>query len=211
MSVNSRTHRAPQFEHTEQKKTNKCWNNDDFSWFFSFFPVRNVAFCHFLFPLCLRQDQECIKQIYEKITHLYDRIVKAHENVDNVLESIAIWGKEPLYQRKENNSSNSLLDIDDRVATCKNRSYEVSTSKKLIEYTMEENYRLLFDLPRLVRQKECGKNRLKKTIIRQFGRHQATDKIRRMSSLVCHARTHVTSCRLVDLLVNATGKKQMKY
>lgn len=168
-----------------------------------------VAFWYFSFSLCLRQDQKCIKQIYEKITHLYDRIVKAHENVDNVLESIAIWGKEPLYQRKENNSSNSLLDIDDRVATCKNRSYEVGTSKKLIEYTMEENYRLLFDLPRLVRQKECGKNRLKKTIIRQFGRHKATDKIRRMSSLVCHARTsHLVGLRTSEC---NRRKKQMKY
>lgn len=139
------------------------------------------------------QDHECIKEIGEKITYLFDRIVKAHENVDNVMESIAIWGNVPLYQRKDATSTNSLLDIDDRSAICKNRSYEVGTSRKLIEYTMEENYRLLFDLPRLVRQpKGCGKNRLKKTIIRQFGRHQATDKVRRMSSLVCvmHARTN---------------------
>lgn len=100
-----------------------------------------------------------------------------------------IWGNVPLYQRKEINSMDSLLDIDDRQAKCKSRSYEVGTSKKLIEYTMEENYRLLFDLPRLVRGKECGRNRLKNTIIRQFGRQQAADKVRRLSSLVCHARS----------------------
>lgn len=138
------------------------------------------------------QDHESIKQIHEKVTYLYGRIVKVHENVENVLESIMIWGNVPLYQRKDINSSDSLLDIDDRPAKCKSRSYEVGTSRKLIEYTMEENFRLLFDLPQLVRQKECGKNRLKKTIIRQFGRHQATEKIRRLSSMVCPARTHVT-------------------
>lgn len=151
------------------------------------FPFFFHSFVLSFFVCCLDgggEDRASITQIHEKITYLYDRIVKAHENVGNMLESIGIWGNVPLYQRKDSNSSNSLLDIDERIAKCKNRSYEVGTSRKLIEYTMEENYRLLFDLPRLTRHKQCGRNRLKKTIIQQFGRHHATDKIRRMSSLV---------------------------
>lgn len=152
-----------------------------------------MCFPHFIFVhFKLGLDSDRIKEIHGKMTNLYERMVKAHENVDNVLESIAIWGNVPLYQRKDVNATNSLLDIDDRATKCKNRSYEVSTSKKLIEYTMEENYRLLFDLPRLVRNKDNGKNRLRRTIMRQFGHNQATDKIRRLSSLVCDARTKLS-------------------
>lgn len=128
-------------------------------------------------------DQNCIKQIHEKVFHLYNRIKRAHGNVENVLESIIIWGKVPLYQRKEC-STNSLLDIDDRTVQCKNRTSEVNNSTKLIEYMMEENYRLLFDLPLLERKKEFGKNRFRKTIIRQFGKHQGKDKIQRTPTVV---------------------------
>lgn len=100
-----------------------------------------------------------------------------------MLESIKIWSKEPLYQRREEHS-NSLLDIDERIMKCKNRLAEVNNSKKLIEYTMEENYRLLFDLPLLEHKKEFGKDRLRNTIIRKFGKHQAKKKIERLPSLV---------------------------
>lgn len=183
--------RAHSAHKTRQTNSNIIVNSSIFSFLVARVavgPSRSVVRAYFG---C--EDQERIKEIYEKITYLYDRIVKAHENVENVLESIMIWGNVPLYQRKDINSTNSLLDIDERSVKCRNRSYEVGVSKKLIEYTMEENYRLLFDLPRLVRQPAGGgKNRLKKTIMRQFGRHQATDKIRRMSSLVGSARsTHI--------------------
>lgn len=100
-----------------------------------------------------------------------------------MLESIRIWGHLPLYQRRESNAT-SLLDIDDRSIKFKSRCIEVNNSKKLIEYTMEENYRLLFDLPLLERKKEVGKDRLRNTIMRKFGRHQAKDKIERSPSVV---------------------------
>lgn len=100
-----------------------------------------------------------------------------------MLESIRIWSKVPLYQRREGNAT-SLLDIDDRSLKCKMRCIEVNHSKKLIEYTMEENYRLLFGLPSLERKKEFGKDRLRNTIIRKFGRHHAKNKIERMPSVV---------------------------
>lgn len=63
------------------------------------------------------------------------------------------------------------------------RNEEVNNSKKLIEYTMEENYRLLFDLPLLSRKKEFGKDRLRNTIIRQFGKHQAME-LKRLPNVV---------------------------
>lgn len=100
-----------------------------------------------------------------------------------MLESIRIWGHVPLYQRRESNAT-SLLDIDDRSMKFKSRCIEVNNSKKLIEYTMEENYRLLFDLPLLERKKEFGKDRFRNTIMRKFGRHQTKDKIERSPSVV---------------------------
>lgn len=130
-------------------------------------------------------DQNCVKTIYEKLSRLHHRIIKTHENINNLLESIRIWSKVPLYQRREGNAT-SLLDIDDRSLKCKTRCVEVSNSKKLIEFTMEENYRLLFGLPSLERKKEFGKDRLRNTIIRKFGRHQAKDKFERMPSVVRH-------------------------
>lgn len=102
-----------------------------------------------------------------------------------MLESIKIWCIIPFYQRREGNSS-SLLDIDDTTLKCKKiRNDEVSNSRKLIEYTMEENYRLLYDLPSLKRKKEFGKDRLRNTIIRQFGKHQAMDTFKRLPNAVC--------------------------
>lgn len=128
-------------------------------------------------------DQNRVRTIYEKLSGLYHRIIKTHENINNMLESIRIWGKVPLYQRREGNAT-SLLDIDDRSLKYRTRCVEVNNSKKLIDYTMEENYRLLFGMPLLERKKEFGKDRLRNTIIRKFGRHQAKDKFERMPSVV---------------------------
>lgn len=108
-----------------------------------------------------------------------------------MLESIRIWGKVPLYQRREGNAT-SLLDIDDRSVKCKTRCVEVSNSIKLIEYTMEENYRLLFGFPSLERKREFGKDRLRNTIMRKFGRHQAKEKIERLPSVVSHLKIYWT-------------------
>lgn len=128
-------------------------------------------------------DRLRVQSTYEKLSRLYNRLIKSHENIDNVLESIRIWGHVPLYQRRESNSA-SLLDIDDRSMKFKTRCIEVNNSKKLIEYAMEENYRLLFDLPLFERKKEFGKDRLRNTIMRKFGRHQAKDKFERSPSVV---------------------------
>lgn len=128
-------------------------------------------------------DQNRVRTLLTKLSRLYHRIIKTHENIDSMLESIRIWGKVPLYQCREGNAT-SLVDIDDRSLKCKTRCVEVNNSKKLIEYTMEENYRLLFGMPLLERKKEFGKDRLRNTIIQKFGRHQAKDKFGRMSSVV---------------------------
>lgn len=147
---------------------------------FSLIPL----FLYWLFSFGAKfSDRYRVQAIYEKLSRLYNRIIKSHENIDNVLESIRIWGHVPLYQRRESNAT-SLLDIDDRSIKFKSRCIEVNNSKKLIEYTMEENYRLFFDLPLLERKKEFGKDRLRNTIMRKFGRHQAKDKIERSPSVV---------------------------
>lgn len=124
--------------------------------------------------------------LYETLSNLYHRIIKTHENIANMLDSIRIWGKVPLYQRREGNAT-SLLDIDERSLKCKTRCVEVNNSKKLIEYTMEENYRLLFGLQSLEKKREFGMDRLRNTIKRKFGR-QAKDKIERFPSVVRHSR-----------------------
>lgn len=153
-------------------------------WIFLFFILRIGTSFGYVYVYS-NSDQNYVKMIYEKLSRLYHRIIKTHENINNLLESIRIWGKVPLYQRREGNAT-SLLDIDDRSLKCKTRCVEVSNSKKLIEFTMEENYRLLFGLPSLERKKEFGKDRLRNTIIRKFGRHQAKDKFERMPSVVRH-------------------------
>lgn len=109
--------------------------------------------------------------MYTKISHLYNRINKTQENIRNIINSINIWGNIPLYQRNVTHSKH-LLDIDNRTDKCKLRSTEAINSKSLIQYTMEENYRLFFDFPIMQPplQLPC-KNRLKKTILRQLDRH----------------------------------------
>lgn len=128
-------------------------------------------------------DQNCVKMIYEKLSHLYNRIIKTHENINNMLDSIRIWAKVPFCKRQEGTAT-TLLDIDDRSLKCSTQCGEVNNSKKLIEYTMEENYRLLFGLPSLERKREFGKDRFRNTIIRKFGRHRAKEKIERLPSMV---------------------------
>lgn len=100
-----------------------------------------------------------------------------------MLDSIRIWAKVPFCKRHEG-SATTLLDIDDRSLKCSTQCGEVDNSKKLIEYTMEENYRLLFGLPSLERKREFGKDRFRNTIIRKFGRHRAKEKIERLPSMV---------------------------
>lgn len=158
---------------------------NSFRFIFIFFKLNLEKWCAYFAVL----DQNCVKTIYEKLSRLYNRIIKSHENINNMLESIRIWGKVPLYQRREGNTT-SLLDIDDRSLKCKTRCVEVSNSIKLIEYTMEENYRLLFGLPSLERKREFGKDRLRNTIMRKFGRHQAKEKIERLPSVVRHLKIY---------------------
>lgn len=165
---------------------------------FSSFHILHSSF-HFNFisfiPLTRAQrrfsDQNCVKTIYEKLSHLYNRIIKAHENTNNMLDSIRIWAKIPFHQGPESNAT-SLLDIDDRSLKCNAQCVEVSNSKKLIEYTMEENYRLLFGEPSLERKREVGKDRFRNTIIRKFGRHRAKEKIERLPSMVRYSKIYWT-------------------
>lgn len=139
----------------------------------------------------LSTDDSIIKNLRDRIGQLYQRIARAHENVEAIVESIMIWGQVPLYQRRES-SVNSLLDIEDRSSKQRNRSFEVKTSKKLIEQLMEENYRLLFDLSCPEPNKGHGKERLRKTIIRQLGRKQVADKMQRTLSLVTKPKKQKT-------------------
>lgn len=136
--------------------------------------------------MCFVQPDQCNVQIaYEKLSRLHNRIKKTHENIDIILESIQVWDITPIQQRRDD-SIGSILDVDNetRALKCKDRYNEVQNSKKLIAYTMEQNYRLLFDLPTLERQKEFGIDRLRSTIIRKFGRHQVKTKFERVPSLV---------------------------
>lgn len=107
------------------------------------------------------------------VTDLYGRIKKAQGNIQNVLDSIKVWANMPFYRRKEG-SGYSLLDIDDRHNNCKNRAIEVNNSRKLIEYAMEENYRLFFNMPLLKQVNSTdanSKNRLKRTVFKQLERY----------------------------------------
>lgn len=144
------------------------------------------AINYFSSLVCSFPDQSCVKIVYEKLSRLHDRIKKSHENINIALKSIQVWDIIPLHQRRDDNLT-SILDAADselRALKCKDRYMEVDNSKKLIAYTMEENYRLLFDLPTLERKKEFGIDRLRNTIIRKFGRHQAKAKFERVPSLV---------------------------
>lgn len=130
--------------------------------------------------VCVILDADYVQSMYEKLYSLYTRIKKSQENIDIVLESIRVWDLTPSPHHI------SILDTDGetRDLKCKNRDTEVNNSKKLIAFIVEENYRLLFGLPSLERKKEFGVDRLRSTIIRKFGRHQAKTKIERMPSVV---------------------------
>lgn len=165
----------------------RCWESFTLLLFHAQVLIRHFSF-YFHFANNARRmpnltDQNCVKMIYEKLSHLYNRIIKTHENINNMLDSIRIWAKVPFCKRQEGTAT-TLLDIDDRSLKCSTQCGEVNNSKKLIEYTMEENYRLLFGLPSLERKREFGKDRFRNTIIRKFGRHRAKEKIERLPSMV---------------------------
>lgn len=130
-------------------------------------------------------DVDYVQVVHEKLYRLYTRIKKSQENIDIVLESIRVWDLTPTPHRREDNHMSVLdTDCETRDLKCKDRDTEVNNSKKLIAFIAEENYRLLFGLPSLERKKEFGIDRLRSTIIRKFGRHQAKAKIERMPSVV---------------------------
>lgn len=138
--------------------------------------------------LCVILDADYVQVVHEKLYNLYTRIKKSQDNIDIVLDSIQVWDLTPSPpHRREDNHVSHVLDTDGetRDLKCRDRDTEVNNSKKLIAFIVEENYRLLFGLPSLERRKEeFGIGRLRSTIIRKFGRHQAKATIERMSSVV---------------------------
>lgn len=121
-------------------------------------------------------DRIHITKIFDKISHLFNRLIRTQENIRNILDSINIWGNIPLYKRNKMHPK-CLLDIANRNDKCKLRSMEAINSKALINFTMDENYRLFFDLPSLQPPQQLpDKNRLRKTILRQLDRHAVKQK-----------------------------------
>lgn len=129
-------------------------------------------------------DADYVQVVHEKLHRLYTRITMSQENIDIVLESIQVWELTPTTHRSREDNRMSVLDTDCETRDLKCKDTEVNNSKKLIAFIAEENYRLLFGLPALERKKEFGIDRLRSTIIRKFGRHQAKAKIERMPSVV---------------------------
>lgn len=137
--------------------------------------------------VCVISDADYVQAVHETLYNLYTRIKKSQDNIDIVLESIQVWDLTPLpppHRREDNHISVLDTDGETRDLKCKDRDTEVNNSKKLIAFIVEENYRLLFGLPSLERKKEFGTDRLRSTIIRKLGRHQAKAKMERMSSVV---------------------------
>ena len=141
---------------------------DDFTWI-NYGRSRSELLIFGINSHNLLSDEVCIRKIHDKIARLHKRVTRTHENIENILKSIEIWGSQPMYQRKDNNAK-ALLNIEDRSLKFKRRTIEVINSKFLIEYAMEENYRLFNDLPlqRPMEESSVGKERLRKTVMRHL-------------------------------------------
>lgn len=86
-----------------------------------------------------------IKYIYDNINDLHRRLCKTQANIQEILAHINAWGSHPLYERKHGNARN-LLDTDNITKQFSQRAANVTQTKEIIGYAIEENYRLFFDL-----------------------------------------------------------------
>lgn len=96
--------------------------------------------------LCFRfQGSGYIKYIYDNINDLHRRLCKTQSNIHEILTHINAWGSNPLYHRKNGNARN-LFDTENLSKQFSQRAANVTQTKDLIGFAIEENYRLFFDL-----------------------------------------------------------------
>lgn len=89
-------------------------------------------------------EQTFIDQLYDKLFNLHSRVLRAQANVKKIQNSIRSWGKTPLYERL-NGDTSSLINIENRVLIVQRRLEACLETKKMVDKVMDENFKLYFD------------------------------------------------------------------
>ncbi|KAK4884824.1 hypothetical protein RN001_001095 [Aquatica leii] len=90
-------------------------------------------------------NTEHIELVYSTMKQLYDRVTKAQNNVNQVLNNINAFGKEPIYERKEGDKC-ALLYLDERAIQLEKRYEQITAIAENAKLAMKENYCLFFNV-----------------------------------------------------------------
>lgn len=91
-------------------------------------------------------NQTYISDLHSDIKSLHVRSVLTKENITKIIKSLKSWGSLPMYFRHEGVKT-ALMMPEDFEAMMHRRHADCQRSKKLIDFIMDENFRLFFGLP----------------------------------------------------------------
>lgn len=86
-----------------------------------------------------------IRKLFKKLKNLSERVKTCQKNIAQIQMHMQKWNTVPLYERRKSRNTN-LLYIEDRNQLVNDRLKLCLESKKVIDESMHENYRLLNNL-----------------------------------------------------------------
>lgn len=93
-----------------------------------------------------KYDADYIKSAYDRLKSLHKRLMRSQQNIRDIVDKIKSFGQRPLYERRDGRLDTLILLDDDEVRLTA-RTENCKETQLLIDKVMDENFRLLFNLP----------------------------------------------------------------
>lgn len=91
-------------------------------------------------------DEVYIIDVHSDLNSLQNRIMKAKANIEKLKANTKSWGNAPMFHRPEKGDS-TLMNPDDFDIYITRRQNEIFETKSMLSEIVDENFRLLFNLP----------------------------------------------------------------
>lgn len=91
-------------------------------------------------------DEVYITDVHSDLNSLQNRIMKAKANIEKLKASMKAWGNAPMFHRPDKGDT-TLLNPDDLDIFVSRRQNEILETKSMLSEIVDENFRLLFNLP----------------------------------------------------------------
>lgn len=91
-------------------------------------------------------DEVYIRDVHGDLQSLQLRIMKTKRNVEKLRSNMKSWGDDPMYHRPEKIETNLMIPDEFEIMISR-RQNDVLETKQLINEIMDQNFRLLFNIP----------------------------------------------------------------